>query len=244
MSITVYTGTPGSGKSFHAAKDIIHRLKGKGGLICNFPLNEDKLKNTKCRFDYWDNSEITPERLVDYAQKNHKIGKEGQTLIVIDEAQILFNSRDFGRKDRASWITFFSQHRKLGYNVILITQSDRMLDRQIRCLLEEEVRHRKLNNYGLGGMILGLFSVSTWFIAINYWYGGNGVKIGSTMIRYSKKISKIYDSYRMFSDSTFGGGSGGDRKAVGPVGTPPKEEPEQPKEASPERQVIPLCESS
>ena len=77
---------------------------------------------------------------------NHKIGKEGQTLVVIDECQIIFNCRDFGRKDRNAWVTFFAQHRKLGFNVILITQSDRMLDRQIRSLVEEEVKHRKLNN--------------------------------------------------------------------------------------------------
>lgn len=33
MSIWLYTGTPGSGKSFHAAKDIVSRLKRPGGII-------------------------------------------------------------------------------------------------------------------------------------------------------------------------------------------------------------------
>lgn len=67
---------------------------------------------------------------------------------------------------------------KLGFNVILISQSDRMLDRQIRALIETEVRHRKLNNYGFGGMFLTLLTFGrTWFIAIDYWYGGNRLKL-------------------------------------------------------------------
>jgi len=152
MSISLYTGTPGSGKSFHAAKDIEHRMRRGGTLICNFPVNTGFVKKCRAQVEYWDNSELTAERLVAYALEHHKIGKEGQALVVIDECQIIFNCRDFGRKDRNAWVTFFSQHRKLGFNIILITQSDRMLDKQIRSLVEDEVKHRKLNNYGFGGM--------------------------------------------------------------------------------------------
>lgn len=160
MSIQLYTGTPGSGKSFHAAKDIVRWMKRDKGLICNFPVNEDFVgKKLRAHVEYWDNSELTAERLVAYALEHHRIGKEGQTLVVIDECQIIFNCQDFGRKDRNAWVTFFAQHRKLGFNVILITQSDRMIDRQIRSLVEEEIKHRKLNNYGFGGGMLSLLTL-------------------------------------------------------------------------------------
>jgi hypothetical protein len=224
MAITVYTGTPGSGKSFHAAKDIVRRLKRGGGLICNFPINEGYVKKKKTHVEYWDNSEFSVERFVKYALDNHKIGKEGQTLVVIDECQILFNCRDFGRKDRNAWVNLFAQHRKLGFNFILITQSDRFLDKQIRALIEEEVRHRKLNNYGIGGLLLGL-TFKTWFIAISYWYGGNKLLTGKEVFAYKKKYEKIYDSYRMFSGMVIGmsagavaGGAGGDRFSGGAPG--------------------------
>ena len=46
-------------------------------------------------------------------------------------------------------MTFFSQHRKLGFNIILITQSDRMLDKQIRSLVEDEVKHALDDNPAL-----------------------------------------------------------------------------------------------
>jgi len=199
MAITVYTGTPGSGKSFHAAKDIVRRLKRGGGLITNFPINEDIVKKKKTRVDYWDNSEITSQRLVQYALEHHKIGKEGQTLVVLDECQIMFNCRDFGRKDRNEWVNLFAQHRKLGFNFLLITQSDRFLDKQIRSLIEDEVKHRKLNNAGFMGMLLTL-TFKTWFIAISYWYGGNKLLIGKEIFAFSKKYEKLYDSYRMFSE--------------------------------------------
>ena len=222
MSISLYTGTPGSGKSFHAAKDIEHRMRRGGTLICNFPVNTGFVKKCRAQVEYWDNSELTAERLVAYALEHHKIGKEGQALVVIDECQIIFNCRDFGRKDRNAWVTFFSQHRKLGFNIILITQSDRMLDKQIRSLVEDEVKHRKLNNYGFGGMFLTLFSLGrTWFIAIDYWYGGNKLKLGHSVFPYRKRYSALYDSYRLFSDMVTAGGAvcaGGNRVSGGAPG--------------------------
>lgn len=222
MSIWLYTGTPGSGKSFHAAKDIVSRLKRPGGLIANFPINEDFVpaKRRKSHVEYWDNSELNARRLVEYALEHHKMGVEGQTMVIIDECQIIFNCRDFGRKDRGAWVTLFSQHRKLGFNFILITQNDRMLDKQIRALVETEVRHRKLNNYGVGGMLLSLTRM-TWFIAIEYWYGGNKLMLGKELFAYRKKYSKVYDSYKLFTDMVSAGGdvcAGGNRVSGGAPG--------------------------
>lgn len=245
MAIWLYTGTPGSGKSYHAARDIVGRLKKGGGLIANFPVNEDYVRKRKAHVEYWDNSELTAERLVSYALEHHEIGREGQCLLVIDECQIIFNCRDFGRKDRNAWVQFFAQHRKLGFNVILITQSDRMMDKQIRSLVESEVKHRKLNNYGFGGLVISL-SMMTWFVAIEYWYGGNKLKLGSEVFPYRKQYEKVYDSYRLFADLSGSAGAGvcagGDRVAVGPRGTAPTpvEQQEQQKQAGESPVSVPV----
>lgn len=201
--IELYSGTPGSGKSYHAALRIIKRFERGGGLICNFPVTVPKAVHPKkcLRVSYWDNSEITPQRLTSYAEKYHEIGVEGQTLLVVDECQIIWNSRDTLKESRKDWIKFFSQHRKLGYNILMIAQTDRMIDRQIRALIETETKHRKLNNYGFGGMVLTFFTGrSTWFIGIDYWYGGNKLKLSQEVFRYKKKNARIYDSYHMFDD--------------------------------------------
>lgn len=63
MTIWLYSGTPGSGKSFHATKDIYTKLKKKSNnaVIANFAFD------TKSpHFLYKDNSEITVEFLVSY----------------------------------------------------------------------------------------------------------------------------------------------------------------------------------
>ena len=188
--IYLYTGTPGSGKSYHACADIYYRLKRKKGnnrVIANFPVSLDV-----SNFLYLDNSDITPRRLFDYAKKYHKLGIEGQTLVILDEAQIIFNSRSWNSADgsRMQWIKFFTQHRKLGFDFILIAQNDRMIDKQIRCLVEYEVAHLKVGNY----FRILPFTV---FLAVTRWYGQK-MKVSSELIFYRKKIARLYDTYKMF----------------------------------------------
>lgn len=229
--ITLYSGTPGSGKSYHVAKDIISKSKKSGGIILNFQVDVKPLvkeKDLKAEIIYKDNSDLTVEYLIDYAVNHHVVGKEHQSLIVIDEAQVKFNCREFGNSDRRAWVEFYCKHRHFGYDVILITQNERLLDKQIRYLLEYEVVHKKVNNNGIGGMLFNLTG-RTWFCAITKWYGtkGKDANVGYAMFPYNKKYGKIYNSYMMFSeylkkkDGQKGNvrqGSGGDREAVGSPG--------------------------
>ena len=200
--IKLFVGTPGSGKSLHAAKIILSWLGRKNAaLICNFPVNVNVVRKPKCKFFYKDNADLSVRWLVNYAKNNHKLGKEGQSLIIIDEAQIIFNSRSWARSDRKEWVSFFSQHRKYGFDIILITQNDRLLDRQIRVLIETSVMHRKVQNAGWLYWWLYVFTLGKpVFIAIESWYGGSGIRIGNTFFMYHKKLSKVYDSYMEFND--------------------------------------------
>lgn len=197
--IYLYSGTPGSGKSLHAARDVVNKLRRGHTVIANFPVNLAAIKKARGNFIYRDNSEMTIDYLVNYALNNHVIGKENQSLIIIDEAQVLFNCRDFQQKDRLEWVKFFSQHRKFGYNIILVAQNDRMVDRQIRSLVEYEIKHRKINNYGVMGILASL-TFNTYFVAIEYWYGmkGKEARLGCTFFKYKKKYADIYNSYQMF----------------------------------------------
>jgi zona occludens toxin (predicted ATPase) len=199
--IYLYTGTPGSGKSLDVAMDIVYRLKKGKNIIANFPINTDSVKKIKGEFYYKMDMELTVKYLVDYAHKNHKVGKENQTLLVIDEAQRMFNCRDFSRKDRFEWVKFFSMHRHLGYNCILVTQNDKMIDKQIRALVEYEKKHRKINNFGMLGFFASL-TFQTYFISIDYWYGmkGKDAKLGISFFRFKKKYQQIYNSYEVFDE--------------------------------------------
>ena len=195
--IYFYSGTPGSGKSLHVARDIYNRLnynKKNPWVIANFTINEKMIKNKNAVFTYKDNSELTVKFLLQYALKNHKIGRENQTLIVVDECSVIWNSRAWMTdKDRMEWLKFFVQHRKLGYNFILISQNDRQIDRQIRALIEYEVTHRKVNNFKIGKLL----PWST-FIAITRWYGVKE-KLNTEFFIYSRKWGRFYDSYGTFA---------------------------------------------
>ena len=199
--ITLYSGTPGSGKSYHAIK-LILRCLGWGRLvIANFPIKFTKREIKKGydkRFFYWTNEEITIENLILFALEKGMIekAKESQCLVVIDEAGGRFNCRDFAKSDRRNWIDFFSQHRKVGYDFLLVAQNDRMIDRQIRGYIEIEKKHRKTNNFGPFG-----FLPFTMFVAVEYWYTAKQ-RVGAEFFIFRKKIANRYDSMRMFSGFT------------------------------------------
>lgn len=213
--VSLYSGTPGSGKSLHVAKEIRDRFILGKPVIANFPVNLMKYK--RADFTYCPNDEITPEYLINYSERyfsKHRF-KEGAILLVIDECQLIFNAREWQQSGRAQWLSFFTQHRKYGYNIVLIAQFDRMIDRQIRSLIEYEFIHRKASNYGVGGMIFSLASGGNLFIAVQMWYPLKA-RIGSEFFHARKKYYSLYDSY-----STFGADSG----AAGGLGAPAAPEP-------------------
>jgi hypothetical protein len=209
--ISLYTGTPGSGKSLHLAEKLYYRIKNKRGLvICNFDVDLEKIKgygNHKSEFILLENDDITAlniERITyDYAKRHNKTYvKEGEILLVIDECQLIFNSRDWQRGDRNGWLKFFTQHRKYGIDVILVAQFDRMIDRQIRSLIEYEWIHRRVSNFGFWGSLVSLiFAGGYLFSCAEIWYPMKE-KISSYFFKGRKKYMNIYDTRKMFDGAT------------------------------------------
>lgn len=202
--IYLYSGTPGSGKSMHAATDILNRLNyQKRPVIANFEINKSIVrKKSREWFTYLANADMDPEYLYMFASEywQHRPLKEETILLVIDEAQLLFNSRSWNQQERMNWIEFFSQHRHYGYKIILIAQNDRMIDRQIRSLIEIEVIHRKLGNAGFWGKLLALPFRGKLFVAVSRYYGLNET-VGSKWCRVNRKACRLYDSYKRFEQA-------------------------------------------
>ncbi|OPY59655.1 MAG: Zonular occludens toxin (Zot) [Pelotomaculum sp. PtaU1.Bin035] len=199
--IVLYSGTPGSGKSYHAVALVLRTLGWGRLVIANFALTftEKQLKKGyDKRFYYMENEQININNLVEFALEHEMIEKkkESQCLVVIDEAGGRFNCREYGVKDRREWIDFFSQHRKLGFDFILVAQNDRMLDRQIRGYIETEKKHRKCNNFGPFALLPFPF-----FVAVEYWYTAK-LRVASEFMIFRKKIAEQYDSMKMFNGFT------------------------------------------
>lgn len=200
--IELYSGTPGSGKSLHVAKIIRERLRMYNCVIIgNFYVNQNTVKKRKGTYIYVDNSRLEPERLIKfairYARHKGRRLKEDELYLFIDEAQLLFNSRDWQLIKTSGWVSFYSQHRKLGFYIGLIAQFDRMLDRQIRSLIENEIKHRKVSRAGLFGKLLGFLTGDNLFIYIKIWYPMKQ-KVYSEFFFGTKKVYDLYDSYGLF----------------------------------------------
>lgn len=209
--IELYSGTPGSGKSLHAAETIYFRLRKGMPVICNFEIEPGYVKGYKQNFFYCPNDKLEPGVLYDFstayfAESGHTY-KEDSILLVIDECQLLFNARAWSRTDRAGWLSFFTQHRKYGYLVILVAQNDRMLDRQVRSLIEYEEIHRKVSNFGMFGAILKAILHKEVFFSVRRWYPLKE-RVDLYMFVPRKRYYRLYDTRALF-DSTGTNGIGG-----------------------------------
>jgi zona occludens toxin (predicted ATPase) len=198
--IRISTGTPGSGKSFSMA-ELIEKLLLRGkNVISTVEINIGYItKNGKVAigdFKHIDIYEIDVDFLYRYAIKNHKEekrNKEAQTYVFFDECQLIFNSREYqSNKDRKRWIEFFTHHRHFFYDIYLITQNDLYVDKQIRALVENEVKFRKINNF------LWFLPIQC-FVSVETWYAhSKKVKMRSKFFIFRRRIARLYDSYTMF----------------------------------------------
>lgn len=197
--IFLYSGTPGSGKSLHQAKDIYWWLKRGHTCIANFDINVEAIKGNKGHFIYLDNEYLTPETLMKFSFvyfQDHNF-HEGSIRLYIDECQIMFNAREWNIQGRKEWLKFFTQHRKYGYDIYLVAQFDRMIDRQIRSLIEYEVIHRKASNYGTTGALISLFTGGNLFVAVTVWYPLKE-RIDSVFFKGNKRYFELYNTLNTF----------------------------------------------
>lgn len=223
MAVDLYSGTPGSGKSLHVTRNILLNLWAGKDVISNYPIKFKKKeikKGYEDRFYYVKTEDLTVDKLMKFAhiQGYIKKRKENQCLVVIDEAGGRFNVdsdkneknaledffsdsnkgvqvKEFGRKDRMIWKKFFSQHRKYGFDFILIAQDDRMLDRQIRAMIEKEYKHRKAQNIKWW---FRLFPLKL-FISIEYYYQMK-LKTDYEFFFFTKNIGNRYDHMKLFDE--------------------------------------------
>ena len=205
MSIHVYTGTPGSGKSLHAASDIRFELTRKypRPVIANFPLADTAPLTDEQRsyYTYLPNEDMSADgiqRLADdFWRDGGRAFREDYITLVIDECQLLFNSRLWSQSSRMSYLEFLSQSRKYGVKVILIAQATKMIDNQFRMLIEIEHNHRRIGSMGPVGALLSVPFGGRSFLVVRYLYQCNE-RLGMELFRGSRRDLLMYDSYARF----------------------------------------------
>ena len=194
--IEFYTGTPGSGKSAHVMQQIQRFANDGRTVIANFPLCHKPFFAAKSfRYVFVDTFDLDPNELRVRACEFGD-GSENSILLVVDEAQLIFNARDWNDAKRRDWISFFTQHRKLGYRVILVSQSMEMVDKQIRALAEYNVSHRKPGNFGIIARLISLLFADRAFVTVTTWPLGR-TRLGSGFFLLTPERAKMYDTSRL-----------------------------------------------
>lgn len=191
--ITLYTGRPGSGKSLDVVYDIKGAIWRGKTVVSNVLFNRLGLPGCG-RAVYLSRLALKPSAIIDSVPPN-KPYKEGRYLLIIDECQLIFNARSWQKNSVDGWIDFFTQHRKLGFDVILITQYDTMIDKQIRQCCEYEVEHRRASRFGIVGWIISLICGE--FVRIKRWYGQKDI-ISRSFFRGGRRMYSLYDTSAIF----------------------------------------------
>lgn len=186
----IHEGVPGSGKSYDAVKRMLDVLKGKRVVYTNIDgvFNQRSLEAIAA-YTGLDYSEVRQLlRPLDNQTQVKRFWEhcESGSYIIIDEAQLYWNSRDYQLQDNKDHGAFASTHRHQGYDVLLITQRAERIDSALRALCEWRYRYRKLNFFG--GAIKASY--------LCYSFNGDDPKVLNTRKgTYDKRVFLCYSSY-------------------------------------------------
>jgi predicted ATPase len=228
--IEIMQGTLGSGKSAVATARALEHIQAGGVVAANFSLvdgwsdvlarqnpwakwfdDELRFKRSESyykRFFRVDSlkaiNQLNPKDIA--VRKHRTTGKfqEGQGLLILDECQLVFNARKWDKN--FNWITFMTQTRKLGWNVLLIAHTIEMIDSQIRPLAEYESRFRNLQKvkFPIFGFPLAPFPL---FVVIKRYAGlgaGSSVVVDRQVYPLPLWAAQLYDSLEVFSQEKWG----------------------------------------
>jgi hypothetical protein len=226
--IEVLQGTLGSGKSAVATARALAHIRNGGVVAANFNL-VDGWSNVLARRSL--RNRFSPERMYKQSlsmynrffyvnsldairaidvkglsvdeHKTHGNYQEGQGLLILDECALVFNSRKWEKN--FEWITFFTQSRKLGWNVLLIAHTIDMIDSQIRPLCEFESRFRNLQRIKIPLTPIPLSPFPSFLVIRRYAGLGAGASVVADRCLYPLPYwaASLYDSLFVFSSDSW-----------------------------------------
>ena len=198
--IEIYEGRIGSGKTFHAVKQAMEYFV-QGGTVCtNIRLNWDECRDW-CRKNRGVEIEDSQYVYLEDEQVGtfHRYTPSGTVdcpvLVMIDEAHIWFNSRDWAHADR-EFLTFLTQSRHVFTDVLFISQSAMNCDKQIMRLVCYIWRHRDMRALHLFGLKQKWMQT---ILAVKYEFDGRTL-IDRELVYFDRDIFRCYDSFANVRD--------------------------------------------
>jgi hypothetical protein len=203
--IYLVSGPPGNGKTYYAIRKIVEALEhgkvvaGNVELVPDWP--EQMVRHSyPYWFNWWARRRLLQEgedrflftEDLDQLAGLRLLGRgESRGLLVLDEGHNWMNARSWTADDRKKIVRFFSQHRKLGWDVLLIAQHPEMIDKQVRNLVEYNVHLRNLKKAKWGGIPIFPFNL---FLAVWQWHSAQRVIVKREVFRLTWR-KELYDTY-------------------------------------------------
>jgi len=190
--IIAFVGTPGSGKSYDAVNEVVANLKIGRVVYTNIEgMEQDQCKRYMQDLLGFDDYEFKTRfnHLTDTEMKNFWNLTLPGSLIVIDEAHRLFNSREWQSASNKEFCDWASVHRHQGYDCYIITQDLEKIDKQARSLVEWTYHYRQVNFLGR------LFKNRSY---LKYAYSGDdtrGKPLNTITRNYNRQIFNCYKSF-------------------------------------------------
>jgi hypothetical protein len=212
--IALVTGPPGAGKSYYAVRKAAKALQDGKIVAGNVELREDwpqyvarrdpvlwakpwararwlgeGERSARARFHFTEDlDELFRIRLAG--------SREGRGVMLLDEAHNWMNARSWSAGDRNRIVRFFSQHRKLGWDVYLIAQQAEMIDKQVRGLFEYHVHLRNLRKARFMGLPLSPVNL---FLSVWTWHAATRVVVKREVYPLTWR-KKLYSTTATFAD--------------------------------------------
>lgn len=194
--IELYEGRLGGGKTYSATVRIVDHLC-RGGLVATnidivWPEVADYIAR---RFGLVVKNDQLLRLHEDQIGLFHRSTPSGTAelpvLVVIDEAHLTFNARDFAQTDRLyrETLTFLTQSRKVHTDVIFIAQSVLNMDKQFMRLVQYIWRFRDLSKWKIPG--LGIPYPLNQILAVQFDYDGRTI-LQRSFVRKDKNIFKLF----------------------------------------------------
>jgi hypothetical protein len=229
VTVTLRTGPPGSGKSYTSVRLVVDAIVEGKCVAGNVQLVEDWperiarrhwpfwlrrgrrrrfLREARDRYHYTEDlGELFRLRLAGHG--------EGRGVMVLDEAHNWMNARSWTKEDRSEIVRFFTQHRKLGWDVELIAQDAEMIDKQVRVLAEYIAYGRNMKKAKWGGVRIFPFNL---FLVVVCWHASQRVVVERNFFRLVGWKAALYDH-----EATFGGLVGSGAADEIPFPSPPSQ---------------------
>lgn len=186
-----FAGTPGSGKTYEAVKKILDNLQWGRVVYTNIdgimdPACQEMIKAT-CNL-----SDLALKKQLHWLEESQVpefwMHVEPGSLIVLDEVQKVFSSREWQTAKNNMFASWASTHRHQGFDLVLISQAVERIDSAVRALYEWTYVFRKMNFFGS--------AVQRKYIC--YAYGGDdtgGDPLKKTVRTYDPTVFACYKSY-------------------------------------------------